>query len=133
MRVRAYLKHGTELLGKITTKQPSNMKTILFFLALIPIMLTAQVDTTLVAVDTSEAVKLQAKYEISRSGQKYTIRQFQDESTFVQTEIQGKRAIIERLTQILRQLNADEALLVRQLAILRERKKEIRAARELYK
>lgn len=109
------------------------MKTILFFLALIPIMLTAQVDTTLVAIDTSDAVKFQNKIEVGRNATIFTIRQFQDESTFVQTQIQGKKAVIERLTQMLRQLNQDEALLVKQLVIIRERKKEIRAARELYK
>lgn len=108
------------------------MKTIL--LILFPFFAYGQVqDSTLVAVDTSNAVKQLNRFEISRSANLYTIKQFQDESTFVQTQVTGKAEAVRRLTQILKQLNSDEALLLKQLVIIRERKKEIRTARDLYK
>lgn len=108
------------------------MKTIL--LLLFPFIDFGQVqDSTAVAVDTSNTVKLLNRFEISRNLNVYTIKQFQDETTFVQTQITGKNEAVRRLSAILRQLNADEALLLKQLVIIRERKKEIKAARELYK
>ena len=109
-----------------------NMKTIL--LLLFPIFAFGQVqDSTLVAVDTTNAVKQLNRFEISKNQQVYTIKQFQDDVTFVQTQVTGKREAVNRLTAILKQLNSDEALLLKQLVIVRERKKEIKTARDLYK
>ena len=93
----------------------------------------AQQDTLTVAVDTSDAVKKLNKIEVSKSGTTYSIKQFQDENTFIQTAVTGKKDAIQRLSQLLKQVNQDEALLVRQLVVLRERKKELEAARDLYK
>lgn len=93
----------------------------------------AQQDTLTVAVDTSDAVKMLNKIEVSKSGTTYSIKQFQDENTFVQTAVTGKKDAIQRLSQLLKQVNRDEALLVRQLVVLRERKKELKAARDLYR
>lgn len=108
------------------------MKTIL--LILFPFFAFGQVqDSTLVAADTSNAVKQLNRFEISKTNNVYTIKQFQDDVTFVQTQVTGKREAVNRLTAILKQLNSDEALLLKQLVIVRERKKEIRAARDLYK
>lgn len=110
------------------------MKNILtLVLVLTASIVFAQQDTTLVAVDTSDAAKMLNKIEITKSGNNYTIKQFQDENTFIQTQIVGKKNAIDRLTQLLKQVNQDEALLLRQLVITRERKKEIKAARDLYK
>lgn len=110
------------------------MKQLTFIFSLFTCSLFAQVqDSTLVAVDTSNAVKLQNKFEIAKSGGVYTIKQFQDESTFVQTQITGKNEAVRRLTAILKQLNSDEALLLKQIVIVRQRQKEIREARNLYK
>lgn len=109
-----------------------NMKTIL--LLLFPFFAFGQVkDSTLVAVDTTNAVKQLNRFEISKNQQVYTIKQFQDDVTFVQTQVTGKNEAVRRLTQILKQLNSDEALLLKQLVIIRERKKEIKTARDLYK
>lgn len=109
------------------------MRILILALCFFALNLNAQVDTTLVEIDTSLTVKMQNKIEVSRAAGVYTIRQYQDESTFVQTQVTGKKNAVERLTLMLKQLNKDEALLMRQLVILRERKKEVRAARELYK
>ena len=110
------------------------MKTLTFIFSIFACSLFGQVqDSTAVAVDTSLAVKMQNKFEISKSANVYTFKQFQDDVTFVQTQVTGKREAVNRLTAILRQLNSDEALLLKQLVIVRERKKEIRAARDLYK
>lgn len=108
------------------------MKTILFIL--FPFFAFGQVqDSTLVAVDTSNAVKQLNRFEISKTNNVYTIKQFQDDVTFVQTQVTGKREAVNRLTAILKQLNSDEALLLKQLVIVRARKKEIKTARDLYK
>lgn len=108
------------------------MKTIL--LLLFPFLAFGQVqDSTLVSVDTTNAVKRLNRFEISKNQQVYTIKQFQDDVTFVQTQVTGKNEAVKRLTQILKQLNSDEALLLKQLVIIRERKKEIKTARDLYK
>lgn len=109
-----------------------NMKTIL--LLLFPFLAFGQVqDSTLVSVDTTNAVKQLNRFEISKNQQVYKIKQFQDDVTFVQTQVTGKNEAVKRLTQILKQLNSDEALLLKQLVIIRERKKEIKTARDLYK
>jgi len=110
------------------------MKTLTFIFTLFACSLFGQVkDSTAVAVDTSNAVKQLNRFEISKTNNVYTIKQFQDDVTFVQTQVTGKREAVNRLTAILKQLNSDEALLLKQLVIVRERKKEIRAARDLYK
>lgn len=110
------------------------MKQLTFILLFSSFGAFAQVqDSTAVSVDTSNAVKQLNRFEISKAGSTYTIKQFQDEVTFVQTQIVGKNEAIKRLSQILKQLNSDEALLLKQLAIIRERKKEIKTARDLYK
>lgn len=108
------------------------MKTILFIL--FPFFAFGQVvDSTDVAIDTSSAVINQNKFEVSKTQNVYTFKQFQGENTFVQTHVTGKRDAVQKLTQILKQLKSDEALLVKQLAIIRARKKEIATARDLYK
>jgi len=110
------------------------MKRLTFILLFASIGAFAQVqDSTDVAVDTSNAVKLQNRFEISKTNNVYTIKQFQDDVTFVQTQVTGKREAVNRLTAILKQLNSDEALLLKQLTIIRARKKEIKTARDLYK
>ena len=108
------------------------MKTIIFFLALIPIMLNAQVDET-VSVDTSNSVKQLNRFEISKNANTYTFKQFKDQTIFEAEEVTGKNQALRKLTQILQQLNQDEAQVVKQLFIIRERKKEIKNARDLYK
>ena len=108
------------------------MKTILFIL--FPFFAFGQVqDSTDVAIDTSSAVINQNKFEVSKAQNVYTFKQFQDGNTFVQTQVLGKRDAINKLISILKQLKSDEALLVKQLAIIRARKKEIATARDLYK
>lgn len=108
------------------------MKTLLFIL--LPLFAFGQVqDSTDVAIDTSSTVINQNKFEVSKAQNVYTFKQFQDENTFVQTQISGKKAAVQKLTAILKQLKSDEALLVKQLALIRARKKEIATARDLYK
>ena len=108
------------------------MKTLIFIL--FPLFAFGQVqDSTDVAIDTSSAVINQNKFEVSKTQNVYTFKQFQDENTFVQTQISGKKAAVQKLTAILKQLKSDESLLVKQLAIIRARKKEIATARDLYK
>lgn len=108
------------------------MKTLFFLL--FPVFAFGQVqDSTDVAIDTSSAVINQNKFEVSKAQSVYTFKQFQDENTFVQTQVSGKRYAVQKLTAILKQLKSDEALLVKQLAIIRARKKEIATARDLYK
>ena len=108
------------------------MKTILFIL--FPLFAFGQVkDSTDVAIDTSSAVINQNKFEVSKTQNVYTFKQFQDENTFVQTHVTGKKDAVQKLTSILKQLKSDESLLVKQLAIIRARKKEIVTARDLYK
>lgn len=110
------------------------MRILTFIISLFACSLFGQVqDSTLVAVDTSKAVKQLNRFEISKTANVYTIKQFQDDVTFVQTQVTGKREAVNRLTAILKQLNSDEALLLKQLVIVRERKKEIKTARDLYK
>ncbi len=110
------------------------MKTLTFIFSLFACSLFGQVqDSTAVAVDTSNAVKQLNRFEISKTNNVYTIKQFQDDVTFVQTQVTGKREAVNRLTAILKQLNSDEALLLKQLVIVRDRKKEIKTARDLYK
>jgi len=110
------------------------MKTLTFIFTLFACSLFGQVqDSTAVAVDTSNAVKQLNRFEISKTNNVYTIKQFQDDVTFVQTQVTGKREAVNRLTAILKQLNSDEALLLKQLVIVRDRKKEIKTARDLYK
>ena len=110
------------------------MKTLTFIFTLFACSLFGQVqDSTAVAVDTSNAVKQLNRFEISKTNNVYTIKQFQDDVTFVQTQVTGKREAVNRLTAILKQLNSDEALLLKQLVIVRARKKEIKTARDLYK
>ena len=108
------------------------MKTLFFLL--FPLFVFGQIkDSTDVAIDTSSAVINQNKFEVSNTQNVYTFKQFQDENTFVQTQISGKKAAVQKLTAILKQLKSDESLLVKQLAIIRARKKEIATARDLYK
>ena len=108
------------------------MKTILFIL--FPLFAFGQVkDSTDVAIDTSSAVINQNKFEVSKTQNVYTFKQFQDENTFVQTQVTGKRDAVQKLTAILKQLKSNEALLLKQLATIRARKKEISTARDLYK
>lgn len=108
------------------------MKILIFLL--FPLFAFGQVQDSIdVAIDTSSAVINQNKFEVSKAQNVYTFNQFQDENTFVQTHVTGKRDAVKKLTQILKQLKSDEALLVKQLAIIRARKKEIATARDLYK
>ncbi len=59
----------------------------LFFI-LFPLFAFGQAqDSTDVAIDTSSAVINQNKFEVSKTQNVYTFKQFQDEKTFVQTQV----------------------------------------------
>ena len=77
------------------------MKTLIFIL--FPLFAFGQVkDSTDVAIDTSSAVKQLNRFEIAKNANIYTIKQFQDETTFVQTQVSGKKDAVQKLTQILK-------------------------------
>ena len=122
------------LTGQIGLQINTNMKQLTFIFLLFSFIGFGQVqDSTLVAVDTSLAVKMKTKIEVVRNNTIYQVRQYNGDDVFTQVQIQGKRNAVTYLSDLLKRLNQDEANLLRELVIIRERKKEVRAARELYK
>ena len=108
------------------------MKTILFIL--FPLFAFGQVqDSTDVTIDTSSAVVMANKIEVAKVAGDFLIKQYNGGDSFTQVTIKTKKEAVQALTQMLRQLKSDEALLLKQLSIIKRRKAEVAAARNLYK
>lgn len=108
------------------------MKTLLFIL--LPFFAFGQVqDSTDVAIDTSSAVVMTNKIEVAKVAGYFLIKQYNGDDSFTQVTIKTKKEAVQALTQMLKQLKSDEALLLKQLAIIKRRKAEVAAARNLYK
>jgi len=108
------------------------MKTLIFLL--FPCLAFGQVvDSTDVAIDTSSTVLLANKIEVSKVNTDYIVKQYNGGYSFTQVTIKTKKEAVQTLTQMLKQLKSDEALLLKQLAIIKRRKAEVATARNLYK
>jgi len=108
------------------------MKTIL--LLLFPLFAFGQVvDSTDVAIDTSSTVLMANKIEVSKVNTDYIVKQYNGGDSFTQVTIKSKPEAVRALTQMMKQLKSDEALLLKQLAIIKRRKAEVATARNLYK
>ena len=116
----------------LTSKHYINMKTLIFLL--FPFFAFGQVvDSTDVTIDTSTAVVMANKIEVSKVGGDFFVKQYNGDDSFTQVTIKTKGEAVKALTQMLKQLKSDEALLLKQLAIIKRRKAEVAAARNLYK
>lgn len=110
------------------------MKRLTFILLFASFGAFAQVqDSTDVAIDTSATVLMANKIEVAKVGTDYQIKQFNGGDAFTQVTIKGKPEAVRALTQMLKQLKSDEALLLKQLAIIKKRKQEVITARNLYR
>ena len=109
------------------------MRILILALCLFAFNLNAQVDSTDVAIDTSTAVVMTNKIEVAKVAGDFLIKQYNGAESFTQVTIKTKKEAVQALTQMLKQLKSDEALLLKQLAIIKRRKAEVATARNLYK
>lgn len=110
------------------------MKTLTFIFSLFTCSLFGQVqDSTDVAIDTSATVLMANKIEVAKVNGDFLIKQYNGSDSFTQVTIKTKNDAVKALTQMLKQLKSDEALLQKQLAIIKARKNEVIRARNLYK